>query len=118
MLARISAAEDVAAVRQLHDEDVGTVFDGTDAGTRFAEVHLGFARWVNQRYEPLFAAAAMEPGVVLHDRVAAGESTFGTQALIDPLRRVTLLVRGIATGLQDGGDDRLVRIQLRLRWRR
>lgn len=72
---------------------------------------------MRQRHEHLARAPFLLPHVIGDDRDAAGKPVFVPEPLMDPLRRVPLLLQLAFVVLQDLVDDRNVRIELRTGWR-
>jgi len=100
-------------VREVHGEVVGLLTDSTDYHPRFAEVTLGLAWHMRQRYEHLSGMATTLPDVVFDYRVLARETVLVPQALIDALGRMTLLLRSSSVLLKDLVDYPLIWVQLR-----
>ena len=99
-------------VWQIHRKDVDLAILAPDDGPRLAEVDLGMAGIVSQRYEDLLAALPAFPHVVFDDRIAAGETMLVPQPLEDPLGGVPPFTMYLPIRLQDPVDDAGKRIQL------
>ena len=110
---RIGSHEARIAVREVHDEEMSLLQHAADDGLRFAEVGLGMPRRMRQRHEHLAAAPLALTHVVLHDRVAAGETVLVAKPLEHPLRGVPLLAVNRAITLQPAVDDPGEPVQLR-----
>ncbi|CUH40056.1 hypothetical protein JSE7799_02785 [Jannaschia seosinensis] len=68
---------------------------------------------MRQRHEHLSAAPLALPHVVLHDRIAAGETMLIAEPFEQPLRRVPLLAMDLAIAIQPAVDDPGEPVQLR-----
>ena len=105
-------------VRQIEREEVGLLLHPADLHQRFPEIGLRISRRVRQRHEHLPAALLALPDVILDDRIAAGETMLGAQAVEYPLRRMPLFARDAAVTFKPSIDDRYKPVQLRaLRYR-
>ncbi|CUH39810.1 hypothetical protein JSE7799_02538 [Jannaschia seosinensis] len=109
----ISAHKAGIAVRQVHDEEMRLLLDAVDDDHRLAKVGLGMTGRMRQRHEHLSAAPLALPHVVLHDRIAAGETMLIAEPFEQPLRRVPLLAMDLAIAIQPAVDDPGEPVQLR-----
>ena len=102
---------------KVQDEVVDGLLHSADDRLRLPEVALGVTRRVGQRHVHLTRPAATLTHVLLDYRVLAVKIVLGSQSLVDPLRRVTLLLREAPVLFQDPVDHTVVRVQLRSAWR-
>ncbi|CUH39342.1 hypothetical protein JSE7799_02066 [Jannaschia seosinensis] len=109
----ISAHKAGIAARQVHDEEMRLLLDAVDDDHRLAKVGLGMTGRMRQRHEHLSAAPLALPHVVLHDRIAAGETMLIAEPFEQPLRRVPLLAMDLAIAIQPAVDDPGEPVQLR-----
>jgi hypothetical protein len=86
-----------------------------DHADGLAEIDLRVPRRVRERHEHLPRPPLLLPDVVGDDGDAAGEPVLVSQPLVDPLRRVTLLLQLAFVVFQDLVDDADERIELRSR---
>ena len=101
------------AVGEVQHEVVDLPLHSSDDRLRLAEVALGMARWMHQRYVHLSHSAPTLPHVVLHYGVAAPEPILSPQPFVYPLRRVSLLLRRSPVLFQYPVNHPCVRLQLR-----
>ena len=101
------------AVRQVEDEEVRLLLDAADNHNRLAEIGLGVPGRMGQRHKHLPAAPFALPHVILHDRVAAGETVLVPEPLEHPLGRMALLAMDIEIAFQPAIDDLGEPVQLR-----
>ena len=85
-----------------------------DHPDRLAKVDLRMARRMRQRNERLAPPSPLDPDVILHHRIAAGEAVLVAKPLKNPLRRMPLLHRSRPVDVQDRIDHRKQWAQLRL----
>lgn len=116
-LGRVGFDEAGVRVRQIKAENVDLAPLAADHCHRFAEVDLGMTRRVCQRHEHLQRAGTVLAHIVLHDRVAAGETMFRTEPIKDPLRCVPLLGRCGVIRLYNRINGRGKSVELGTRWR-
>ena len=100
------------AVGKVQHEVVDGLLHSCDHRLGLAEVALGVSSRMRQRHVHLTRPATPLTHVVLDYGVAAGEAVLSPQTLVDPLRRVSLLLRKTAVILQDAVDHPAVRVQL------
>ena len=105
--------EAVIRVGQVHYQVVRLPLHAGNHDQGFAEVHLRFARCVDQRHEHLPSTQRRRAHVVFDDRVAAAEPVLFPKPVEDPLGRMPLLDRSLPVVFQDGVDDAQPRPQLR-----
>ena len=87
--------EAVIRVGQVHHQVVRLPLHAGNHHHGFAEVHLRFARCVDQRHEHLPSTQRRRAQVVLDDRVAAPEPVLFPKPVEDPLGRMPLLDRSL-----------------------
>jgi hypothetical protein len=92
-LGRVRLDEAGIRVRPVEAEEMDLLPDTCDHRHRLAKVGLGMAGRMGERHEDLLAAGMLFAQVVRHDRIAAGKTMLGPQALVDPLGRMPLLGR-------------------------
>ncbi len=103
---------------EVHDEVVDGLLHSADHRLRLTEAALGISGRMGERDIHLPCPAPALPHVVLDYRVPAAEPVPGSQTVVDPLGRVTLLLRETAVLIQDPVDHPAVRVQLRAAWQR
>ena len=101
------------ALRQVHDEEMGLLFDAINDNDRLAEIGLCMSRGMRQRHEHLLSAPLALPDVVLDDCVAAGEPMLITKPIEDALGGVPLLAMHRLVAIEPRIDDLGKPIQLR-----
>ena len=111
-LCGVGLDEACVAVGKVQHEVVDGLLHSADHRLRLAEVALGITRRIGERNVHLPRPAALAH-VALHYRVLAAESVLRSQALVDTLRSVALLLRKTTVLLQDPAHHPAVRVQLR-----
>ena len=121
----IGPHEAAIAVRQVHDEEVGLLFDGepvsaigprtmaSDHHDGFAEIRLRVPRRVGERHEHLSTPPPPIPDIVLDDRVAASEAMLFAPPIKHPPGGMVLLAMHVPIPVEPGVDDLGEPIQLR-----
>jgi len=109
----IGLHEDRIAVRQRHHQEVDFPPGAADHRPGLAEVGLRMTRRMRQGHERLSHRQPARMDVIPHRRIAAIEPTLLAQPIVNPLDRMTLLLRRIQIIGQDLIDKTNMRRQLR-----
>ena len=96
-----------------HRKIVQLAFDAANHADCLTEIDLGMTRRMRQWNKDLARPSLLLPHVIGDDRDAAGKPVFVPEPLMDPLRRVPLLLQLAFVVFQDLVDDRNERIELR-----
>jgi len=112
-LGGVGLDEEGVRMRQGHRKIVQLAFDAADHADCLAKIHLGVPRRMRQRHKHLARPPFLLPHVIRDDGDAAGEPVLVPEPLMDPLRRMPLLLQLACVVLQDLVDDRNERIELR-----
>ena len=112
-LRRISLHKDRITVGQRDDEIVHFPGHAADHGPGLC---LGVPRRVRQGHESFLQPQAAGMDIVPHRRIAAVKAALVSKAIINPLDRVTLLLRRAQIIGQDPVDEADMPIELRTSW--
>ena len=107
-LSWIRLHETPVAVWKVHGEVVGFLLHSADDHTSFTVVALGLSRRMGQRHEHLSRLSTPLANIVFYYRVLAWEPVLVSQAVIDALARVALLLRERLIVLQNTVDHSFV----------
>ena len=115
-LGRIGLHEDRIAMGQRDDEKVHLPGHAADHSPDLAKVRLGVTRRVRQGHESFLQPQAAGMDIVPHRRIAAVKAALVAQTIVNPLDRVTLLLRCAQVIGQDLLDEADMPIKLRTAW--
>ena len=115
-LGRIGLHEDRITVGQRDNEKVHLPGHPANHRPGLAKIRLGVTRRMRQGHEGLLQAQAAGMDIIAHRRIAAVKAALGAQTIVNPLDRVTLLLRCAQVIRQDLLDEADVPIKLRTAW--